>query len=101
FFVTDYVVGRKQADHRIRIGVHQDERGQTNSWRRVASDRFGQNLAPAEARKLARDLALQMLIGNNPETRGRSQRQQPRYSLLDHGLLAVERQQLFGTTLPA
>ena len=32
---------------------------------------------------------------------GRSQRQQPRHGLLDHGLLAVERQQLLGATLPA
>ena len=32
---------------------------------------------------------------------GRGQRQQPRDRLLDHGLLAVERQQLLGPTLPA
>ena len=32
---------------------------------------------------------------------GRSQRQQSRHRLLDHGLLAVERQQLLGATLPA
>ena len=30
-----------------------------------------------------------------------SQRQQPRNGLLDHGLLAVEREQLLGPTLPA
>ena len=55
----------------------------------------------AESRKLAHDLAPQMFVRDDPETRRRSQRQQPRHGLLNHGLLAVERQQLLGPALPA
>ena len=55
----------------------------------------------AEPRKLARDLAPQMFVGDDPESRRRGQRQQPRHGLLDHGLLAVKRQQLLGAALPA
>ncbi len=54
-----------------------------------------------EPRKLAQNLAPQMLVGDDPETRRRSQRQQTRDRLLNHGLLAVERQQLLGPALPA
>ena len=38
-----------------------------------------------------------IFIGDNPEMIGGSQWIQPPYGLLDHGLLAVERKQLFGT----
>ncbi len=95
------MVGGKQADHGVGIEVEQNERSQTDGGRRVAPHRLGQNLPGAEARKLARDLAPQVLVGDDPETRGRSQRQQARHRLLDHGLLAIERQQLLGATLPA
>jgi hypothetical protein len=95
------VVGRKQANHGIGIAVHQDERSQTDGWGRVASYRFGQNPFRAKPWKLTYDLAPQMLVGDDPETRRGSQGQQPAHGLLDHGQLSVERQQLLGTTLPA
>jgi hypothetical protein len=42
-----------------------------------------------------------MFVADDPEPRRRGQRQKAGDGLLDHGLLAVERQQLLGTTLPA
>src|SRR6185437_5939497 len=101
FFVGDYVVGRKQANHGIGIAVHQDECSQTDGWGCVASYRFGQNPFRAKPWKLAYDLAPQMLVGDDPETRRGSQGQQPAHGLLDHGQLSVERQQLLGKALPA
>ena len=45
------------------------------------------------------DLLTQIVVSNHPKKFRRSQPNQARHGLLNHGLLAVQRQQLFGPPL--
>src|SRR2546427_10247569 len=78
-----------------------NEGGQADCWRSVAPYRLCDDLFAPEPGKLAQDFGAQVFVRDNPEPFEGSQRAQACHCLLDHGLLAVERQQLLGAPLPA
>ena len=100
-FIGDYVVGRKHSNHRIGMFAQEKKRGESDRGCGVPPYRLGKHLRLRQLRKLFQDRGTKIVVGNDPELLRRGQRQQPRHGLLDHGLLAVERQQLLGTFLPA
>src|SRR5438132_456900 len=57
------------------------------------------NLRSAQLRKLTRNFPQQIFVGNYRKLAGGRERQQTRHSLLNHGLLAVEREQLLSAAL--
>ncbi len=63
-------------------------------------------LAPGESAPSAVSVTVsrsqpKILVGDDPELLGRCKRKQPRHRLLDHGLFAIEREQLLGALSPA
>ena len=84
-----------------RVVAQQNESCQTDGRRGVSSGGFGNDLLRAQAWNLANNLAAQVFVGDDPAVTGRSQWQKAGDRLLDHGLLAVKRQQLFGPPLAA
>ena len=72
----------------------QEKRGQADGWCGVASGGLGDDLLRWKFRELTLDGLAQVVVGDDPETTGRGDRLQARDRLLDHGLLAIERQQL-------
>src|ERR1039457_3714359 len=99
--ISDHVVGREQAKHRLWILPQKQKRRQTNGWRRISPDWFGKYLGLRQLRKLLRDGEPQILVGDDPDLSRRSQREQSCHRLLNHRLLAVERQQLLRALLAA
>ena len=95
------MVGGKQTEHRIGIVTKQKKCRQANGGRGVASDRLGDDLLRRKLRKLAQDGGAQVVIGDDPETARRGHGREARDRLLDHGLLAIEREQLLGAPLAA
>ena len=85
----------------IGMFAQQKKRGQSDRRRGVAPHRFGQHLRLRQLRKLLQDRGTKIVVGDDPKSFRRSQRQQSRHRLLNHGLLAVERQQLLGAFFPA
>jgi hypothetical protein len=81
--------------------AHQDKRRQSDGRRGVAPRRFRYYLPAHDGRQLAGDFAFQIFIGNNPELFFRGEWSQALNRLLDHGALAIERQQLLGPALTA
>ena len=100
-FVEDHVVGRKHSDDCVGIDALQQKCCQPNRGRRVASHRLGQYLVRRQRGKLLQNRLAQVFIADDPEVLCRSERQEALNRLLDHGLLAVERQQLLGASLAA
>jgi len=94
------VIGREQTQYCLRILPQQQKRGQPNRRSCISSRRFSQDLRFRELRELLHDCSPQIFVGDDPEPFRPSQRQQARHGLLNHRLLAVERQQLF-RALPA
>ena len=74
---------------------------QTNRRAGISSHRFGQNLLRRQPGQLLKNRRTQIFIRNDPELFRRRHREQPGHGLLDHGLLAVESQQLLGFFLAA
>ena len=101
FLVRNHVVGRKQSEHCIRILTQQQERRQSNGRCSVAANRLGQNLPLRQLRQLLQNRRPQIFVCNDPEVLGLRQWQQPRHRLLDHRLLAIQREQLFGALFSA
>ena len=91
-----------RSEHRVRIVAQQKKCRQSDRRRGVASGGLGDDLLRRKLRQLA-----QMMAGRRSslvmiqKRLGRSHGRQARDRLLDHGLLAVEREQLLGATLAA
>ena len=81
--------------------MQQQKRGQANGRRGVAADGFGNDLRRQKSGKLPKNRWPQIVIRDDPKAMCRRERRQARHSLLDHGLLAVEREQLLGVAFPA
>jgi hypothetical protein len=81
--------------------AQQKKRSQPDRRCGIPPQGLGQHLRLRQFRKLLQNRETQIVVRNNPELLWRSQRQQPRHRLLDHGLLAVQRQQLLRALLPA
>src|SRR5450759_2339555 len=79
----------------------QKERRQPNRGSGVASGGLGDDLLRRKFRKLTQDGGTQVVIGDDPETAGRGHGCEARDGLLDHRVLAVEREQLLGAALAA
>ena len=94
--VGNHVIGRENAQHRLRILPLDQERGQSAGRRSVARHWFLDNLVARNARKLVGNLMRQKFVGDNPGLFRRGQRLQSLHRLLDHGALAIERQHLLG-----
>ena len=95
------MVRRKHSNHRIRILAQQKKGGESDGGGGVASDGLGNRLRLWQLWNLLQDREAKVVVGNDPETFSRSERQKPGHSLLDHGLLAIQREQLLGAFLPA
>jgi hypothetical protein len=95
------VVGGKQAEHRIWILTKQQKCGQSDRGSRVAADGLGDDLIRGKFRKLTQNSGAQVVISNDPETARCGQWGQARDGLLDHGVLAIKREELLGAALSA
>ena len=93
------MIGRKHADHCVSVISYQDERRQADCRRGIAAHRLGDDLCFPKFWKLTRDFSPEIFIGNHPESAAGCQRQETRHRLLDHGLLAIQREQLLGAAL--
>ncbi len=99
--LRDHMVGGKKSQHGIGIFPQQQKRRQPNRRRGVSAGGFGDNLQRRNFPKLPEHCRPQVVICDNPKAFGRRERQEARHRLLDHRLLAVERQQLLGAALTA
>ena len=99
--VADHMVGWEDAYHRLRRRRLQQKRRQSACWGRIARFRFGKNVAARYARHLLCDHRTQKLVGDDPHILRCGQGEQPIQCLLDHGLLAIQRQHLLGVRPPA
>jgi hypothetical protein len=79
----------------------QNEGCQSDGRRSVSANRLGDDLLAPKFGELAQNFRPGVLVGNDPELLCRSQWSQTRDRLLNHRLIAVKRQQLFGTLLSA
>src|SRR5580658_458459 len=95
----DHVVGGKQTEYRVGILTKQNESRQANGRSGVASEGLSNDLLRGKFWELTQNRGTQIVIRNNPETTGRGHGREARDGLLDHAVLAVEREQLLGTTL--
>ena len=95
------MVGWKQCQHRLRICALQDKSGEADGWRRVATHWFGDHLVSSHLGELTQDLRLQVVVRDHPNLLGSRELKQSRDRLLDHCLLAIEREQLLGPFHPA
>jgi len=91
--------GTFQSPHRDARAAK--ERGKADGGSGVASYRLRNRLRFRQLWKLFEDRRTEIVVGNDPEAIRRSERKQSPHGLLDHGLPAVEREQLLGTLLPA
>jgi hypothetical protein len=73
-FVANHMVGREQANHRLRIFAQQQKRRQPNRGCSIATHRFGQHLFLRELWKLLYDGGSKIPVGHNPELFWRGQR---------------------------
>ncbi len=99
--VANYMVGWEKAEHRFRIRVQHQKCRQADGGRGITANRLGQDLFGIEIWQLPQDGGAKVIIGDNPLALGRSQGHEAGNSLLDHGLLAVEREQLLGAAFAA
>jgi hypothetical protein len=79
--------------------MKQKKRSQADGGSGVASDRLGNDLLCRKFRELTEDGGAQVVIRDDPKMAWRGHRRESRNSLLDHTVLAIEREQLFGATL--
>ena len=95
----------RQMKHRRRLRnyvcVRVEIRGQPDRRGGIASDWLCQHVSFRQLRELLDDRRAEIVVGDDPEFLGRRERQEARDRLLDHGLLAVEREQLLGPFFPA
>jgi hypothetical protein len=101
FFIGDHMVGRKHSNHGVGMFAQKKKSGETDRRRRVAAHWFREHLRLRQLRKLFQNCRTKIVVGDDPELFRRSQRKQACHGLLDHGLLAVEGQQLLGSFLSA
>jgi len=94
--VGDDVVRGKDAQHRLGI-LALDEEGRQSAGRGgVARSRLLNDLTGGHALQLVGDLVGQVFVGDDPDLLRPNQRLEPLDGLLDHGALAVQRQNLLG-----
>jgi hypothetical protein len=67
----------------------------------IASNGLRDNMLRRKLRKLAHDSCPQIVVGNDPKIAWRGHRCEACHGLLDHGVLAIQREQLLGATLAA
>ena len=94
--VANYVVGGKNAQHRVGILALDEESGQSAGGCGIASHRLLHNLPGGHPLQLVGDLRSQILVGDHPYLVQPGQRLEALYGLLDHGALAVQGQNLLG-----
>ena len=68
-FVADHMVGRETVREQPLVGIQQMNAASPIAGAVLRPDWLGENLILAEARQLAHDLTLQMLVGDDPEPR--------------------------------
>src|SRR5580704_16717843 len=100
-FIGDDMIGWEHPNNGIGVLAQQNVSGETDGRSSVAPYRLGDRLCFRQLWKLSQDRGAKIMIGKNPKSVQRSERQQTSQRLLDHGLLAIERQQLLGALLPA
>jgi hypothetical protein len=81
--------------------AQQQKRRQADGRSGISPGRLGHNLPRRELRKLPQNRRPQIIVCDNPTALCRRERQKSRQRLLDHGLFAVEREQLLGSPLSA
>src|ERR1700677_167563 len=97
----DHVVGGKQTEYGVRILTKQNECRQANGRSGVASEGLSNDLLGGKFWELTKKRGTKVVIRKNQETPWRGHGPRARDGLLDHAVLAVEREQLLGTTLAA
>src|SRR5580704_15973285 len=97
----DDVIGGKQTEHRLGIVTKQEECRQSNRGRCIAPDGLSDDLLPVKLWKLTKNSGTKVVIRDDPKTARRGHGCEARHGLLDHGVLAVEREQLLGAALAA
>ena len=86
---------------RRRIFAQKQKCGQSDRGRGISSHRFGEDLRPAASATASTMAGRRSSLVMIQKLFRRGQRQQARHGLLDHRLLAVERQQLLGALFAA
>jgi hypothetical protein len=94
--VGDHVIGGEDSQHRVGILPLDDEGGQSAGRSGVAGHRLLHDLSGGHTLQLVGDLACQVFVGDDPGLLRRGQRLEPLDGLLDHGALAIQRQNLLG-----
>ena len=95
------MVGRKQPNHGCRIESGQQECGKPNRRCGVAPDWLSDDLLFLQLLQLALNRRPQVIVGYDPELLIFRERLKALDCLLNHALLAVQREQLLGHALAA
>src|SRR5882672_7485205 len=99
--LSNDVVRRKEAKHSIWIVSQQEKRREANGRRCVTTNRLCEDLFRNQLWQLPQNGRAEVVVGNDPLAFGRGHRQQAGDGLLEHRLFAIEREQLFGSSLAA
>jgi hypothetical protein len=96
-FIPNYVIRRKNPNHRIGVGLFHQKSRQAARRSSIARHRLLDNLPARNSRQLRLNLGRQQLVGNHPNLLRTGDRVQPLHRLLQHRAIPIQRKHLLGS----